>query len=332
MQRAPERRTALVRIGAAVGSAAIVVLSTNTHAQRPTGTLRIGFLAPVPNAEREAAFREELARLGRVEGRDIVIDYRTADGRFDRLPALAADLARADVSVIVAVVTQAAVAAKNATSTIPIVIVAVGDPVEAKLVASLARPGGNVTGNSSLTADVLGKQLELLREVLPRVSRVAALWNPTNTVFQTLQLKEAKAAAAKLGIALAVVEARQPEALQGAFKTIAEGRPDAVMVLGDPIFTPHAAQIGRLALERRLPAVTGSFSAPGILMTYGASFEALYQRAAVYVDRILKGARPADLPIERPTRFELIVNAGTAKALGIALPPALVARADRVIQ
>jgi putative tryptophan/tyrosine transport system substrate-binding protein len=324
-----ERRRALALLA---GTAAFVVLSTNSAAQRSEKIVRIGFLSPVPHAEREAAFRQELGKLGLVEGRNFVIEYRSADGRFERLPELAADLVRVKVDIIVAVVTQAAVAAKSATATIPIVMVAVADPVDAKLVASLARPGGNVTGNSSATADLLGKQLELLREVLPGVSRVAALWNPTNEVFQTLQLKEAKAAAAKLGIALQVVEVRRPEALEGAFQTMG-ARPEALLVMGDPMFTAHAGSIARLALERRLPSVSGvgTLSEAGLLLTYGTNFEELHRRAAVYVDRILKGAKPSDLPVERPTRFELIVNARTAKALGITIPPALAARADRVV-
>lgn len=305
-----------------------IVAPMPAGAQTPTKTVRIGFLAPITHAEREAAFRQELSRLGYVEGRNLTIEHRTADGHFDRLPALASELVRLNVDVIVAVVTQAALAAKGATSTIPIVMVAVGDPVDAKLVASLARPGGNVTGTSSITADLLGKQLELLREMLPRVSRVAALWNPTNTVFQTLQLKEAKAAAAKLRIELPVVEAKAPEELDGAFRTIAALRPDALLVMGDPMFTTQAEWIARLALERRLPTASGFFSDAGILLSYGPDFTDLHRRAAVYVDRILKGARPADLPVERPTRFELVIDAKTAKALGIAIPPALAARAE----
>lgn len=324
-----ERRRALALLA---GTAASVALSTNSAAQRPERIARIGFLAPVAHAEREAAFRQEMARLGYVEGRNLVIEYRTADGRFERLSELAADLVRTKPDVIVAVVTQATVAAKGATSTIPIVMVAVGDPVDAKLVASLARPGGNVTGNSSATADLLGKQLELLREVLPGVSRVAALWNPTNTVFQTLQLREAKAAAAKLGITLQVVEVRRPEALEGAFQTMASARAEALLVMGDPMFTAQAGRIARFALERRLPTASGFYSDAGILLTYGSNFEELYRRAAVYVDRILKGAKPADLPVERPTRFELVVNVRTAKALGVTIPAALIARADRVVQ
>ncbi len=278
-------------------------------------------------------FRDALSKLGYVEGRNLTIEYRSADGNFERLPGLAAELVRLKVDVIVAVVTQAALAAKAATSTIPIVFVAVADPVGSALVTSLARPGGNVTGNSIAAIDVVGKQLELLRELLPGVPRVAALWNPTNTVFAGQQLKEAKAAAARLGIELQIVEADKPEALENAFQKIAAARHGAVLVLGDPLFGAHADRIARLALERRLPTVgnLGATAEAGIVIAYGANFEEMYRRAAVYVDRILKGAKPADLPVERPTRFELIVNARTAKALGITIPPALAARADRVV-
>ena len=312
---------------------AFVALSTAADAQAPAKAVRIGFLAPVSHTEREAVFRDALSKLGYVEGRNLTIEYRSADGNFERLPGLAAELARLKVDVIVAVVTQAALAAKAATSTIPIVFVAVADPVGSALVTSLARPGGNVTGNSIAAVDVVGKQLELLRELLPGVSRVAALWNPTNTVFAGQQLKEAKAAAARLGIELQIVEADKPEALENAFQKIAASRHGAVLVLGDPMFGAHADRIARLALERRLPTVgnLGASAEAGIVIAYGANFEEMYRRAAVYVDRVLKGAKPADLPVERPTRFELIVNARTAKALGITIPPALATRADRVV-
>lgn len=310
----------------------IVTLPHAACAQPPGKVVRIGYLAPIAHAEREAAFREALSKLGYVEGRNLKIEYRSGDGNFERLPGLAAELVRLNVDVIVAVVTQATLAAKGATSTIPIVMVAVGDPVSAGLVASLARPGSNVTGNSGSTVDVVGKQLELLREVLPRVSRVAVLWNPTNPVFQALQLKEAKAAAARLRIELQLVEAKRPDALESAFQTIAAARPDAVLVMGDPMFTTRAEQIAHLALARRLPTVSGFYADDGILIAYGSNFEELHRRAAVYVDRILKGAKPADLPVERPTRFELVINVKTAKALGITIPPALASRADRLIQ
>ena len=326
------RRNALGALASvAIG---IVAPPPAADAQTLAKVVRLGYLTPTARPELEAAFREELSRLGYVEGRSLVIEYRNANGRFERLPELAAALVRLDVDVIVAVVTQAAVAAKAATTTIPIVMVAVGDPVGAGLVASLARPGGNITGNSGANVDVVGKQLELLREVLPGASRVAALWNPTNAVFGTQQLNEARPAAARLNIELQAVEAARPEALAGAFDTIAKARPDALLVTGDPMFGTQAERIARLALERRLPTVGGfaNYTDAGALLSYGASFDESYRRAAVYVDRIVRGAKPADLPVERPTRFELVVNVRTAKALGITIPPALASRADRLVQ
>jgi putative ABC transport system substrate-binding protein len=331
LRRATRALRALVRL-AVVGVAALC--ASPAFAQAAPGTARIGMLTPTTNAAREDVFRRELARLGHVEGRNLVIEYRTANGDFDRLPALAAELARANVDVIVAIVTQASVAAKAATTTIPIVIVGVGDPVGAGLVTSLARPGGNVTGNSGAAVEVVGKQLELFRELIPNVSRVTALHNPSNRVFQAQQLEQAKRAARGLGIELAVVEASRPEALEAAFRALDAARPDGLLILADPMFGLHADRIARLALARRLPTVSGfeTYADAGVLVAYGANFDEFYRRGAVYVDRILRGAKPADLPVERPNRFELIVNLRSAKALGITLPAALIARADRVVQ
>ncbi|HVE50277.1 MAG TPA: ABC transporter substrate-binding protein, partial [Casimicrobiaceae bacterium] len=313
---------------------ALLVVVTLAEAQAPPRLARIGFLTPAANAQRESVFRDELAKLGWVEGRNLSIDYRNADGQFDRLPALAQELVKLNPDLIVTVVTQASVAAKAATTTIPIVIVGVGDPVGAGIVASFARPGGNITGNSGAAVEIVGKQLELLREVKPSLARVVALWNPTNRVFQQQQLDEANAAATRMRVKLDLVEATRPDALDAAFAEIAKVKPDALIILADPMFGQHAQRIAQLAVAHRLPSVSGfeAYTEAGILIAYGTSFDDYYQRAARYVDRILKGAKPADLPIERPTRFELMVNQKTAKALGIVLPPALVARADRVIQ
>ena len=293
------RRNVLAALASVL--AGVVTLPHAARAQPPGKLVRIGYLAPIAHPEREAVFREALSKLGYVEGRNLTIEYRSADGNFQRLPRLAAELARLDVDVIVAVVTQAALAAKGATSTIPIVFIAVADPVGSALVTSLARPGANVTGNSVAAVDVVGKQLELLRELLPGVPRVAALWNPTNTVFAAQQLKEAKAAAARLGIELQVVEVERADALENAFQKIVGTRTGAVLVLGDPMFGTQAERIARLALDRRLPTVgnLGGTADAGIVIAYGASFEEMHRGAAVYVDRILKGAKPADLPIER---------------------------------
>jgi putative tryptophan/tyrosine transport system substrate-binding protein len=313
---------------------AVALCASPVSGQGAPGTARIGMLTPTTNAAREDVFRRELARLGHVEGRNLVIEYRTANGDFDRLPALANELVRANVDLIVAVVTQAGVAAKSATKTIPIVIVGVGDPVGAGLVASFARPGGNVTGNSGAAVEVVGKQLELFREFMPNISRVTALHNPSNRVFQAQQLEQTKRAARGLGIELAVVEASRPDALDAAFRAVESSRAEGLLILADPMFGLHADRIARLALARRLPTVSGfeTYADAGVLVAYGANFDEFYRRGAVYVDRILRGAKPADLPVERPNRFELVVNLRSAKALGITLPAALVARADRVVQ
>jgi putative ABC transport system substrate-binding protein len=298
--------------------------------QRATTAARVGYLTPSAQPGRDDAFRQEMHRLGYA---DLVLEYRSADGRFDRLPALAAELVRLKVDVIVAVVTQAAVAAKQATDTIPIVMVAVSDPVAAGLVASLGRPGRNVTGTSGQAAHVAAKQVELLHELLPRAARIAALWNPANPVFQKDQLRQVTTAAAKLKLQLTQVEARTPAEIDAAFGTIAEQRPHGLILLADPVFGTHIARIADHALKLRLPAVSGGsdYADAGILMTYGPSYAAMHRRAATYVDRILKGAAPSDLPIEQPTTFELAVNRRSARALGMTLPPALLVRADRLI-
>ncbi len=324
-------RRLLLVVALALGVAAGPLLS---DAQRPGKIPRIGYLTPNSQPAREEQFRGALRELGYAEGRSLAIEYRSAEGRFERLPALAAELVALEVDVIVAVVTQAALAAQAATRTIPIVMVGVADPIGTGLVASLARPGGNVTGTSAVAADVVGKQLELLGQVLPRVSRIAALWNPTNLTFGQRQLAEAKAAATKLRMQLQVVEARSPADLERAFTVIAKPRPDALIVLADPLFHPHIARIAGLALSHHLPAVSGAreYAESGVLVTYGPTYPEAYRGAATYVDRILKGARPAELPVEQTTKFELVVNARTARTLGVAIPPSVVARADHVIQ
>jgi putative ABC transport system substrate-binding protein len=302
-------------------------------AQSQARSVKVGFLAPIPQPTREAIFRAELASHGFVEGRNLVIEYRQAGGDFARLPALAAELVEARVDVLVSVVTQSSVAAKAATRTTPIVMVAVGDPVGAGLVQSLARPGGNITGTTGAAVEVTGKQLELLREIRPGLRRVAVLWNPANDVFQRQLAVEAQAAAKRLRLEVSMVEAASPDAFDAAFAAIVGERAEAILVLGDPMFAQHARRIADRAIASRLPTVSGfeNLAEAGILLTYGASFEAMYRRSALYVARILQGATPATLPIERPTRFDLVVNAATARALGLALPATLIGRADRVI-
>jgi putative tryptophan/tyrosine transport system substrate-binding protein len=303
-------------------------------AQTPARPHRVGFLTASAQAIREDAFRQEMRRLGYTEGRNLTIEYRTADGQFDRLPTLAAELVGLKVDVIASVVTQASLAAKKATSTIPIVMIGVGDPVGSGLVTSFGRPGGNVTGTSTAAAGVVGKQLELLRELRPKASRMGVLWNPANTVYQRQALAEVRAAASKLKIGLQIAEARSPDAFDRAFATIAGQHVDALLVVGDPVFAAHVSQLAELAVKHRLPTLSGprEYAEQGLLMTYGPSFVEAHRLAAVYVDRILKGARPADLPVEQVGRFELILNARTARALGISLPQSLAARADDIVQ
>jgi putative ABC transport system substrate-binding protein len=294
---------------------------------------RIGYLTPGTIANEEA-FWTELRRLGYAEGKNIAVEYRSAHGDFAKLPDLAGELVRLKVDIIVAVVTQASLASKHATATIPIVMVAVSDPVASGLVSNLARPGGNITGTSGVGADVVAKQLELVRTLLPGATRVTALWNPGNRTLQQQLLNEAKATAPKLRLQLQLVEARTPEDLDHAFVAISKDRPDAVLVVADPMFGANAKRIADLALKHRLPAVSmlRAYAEAGAVATYGQSFADSYRRAATYVDKILKGAKPGDLPVERPTKIELVINLKTAKALGITVPPSLLLRADEVIQ
>jgi putative ABC transport system substrate-binding protein len=279
-------------------------------------------------------FRQGLRELGYVEGRNILIEYRWADGRFDRLPALAADLARLAVNIIVASNTPAALAARNATGTIPIILVTSGDPVGSGLVASLARPGGNVTGLSLFsTLAMSGKQLELLKEAFPTVSHVAVLANPANPPTAGL-LTETELAARPLGLRLRVVQVREPQEFDGAFVMMKNERVPALLVIADPLVNDHRGRIVAFVAANRLPAIYPyrTFVDAGGLMSYGVDLSDLNRRAATYVDRILKGAKPAELPIEQPTKFELVVNLKTAKALGLTIPPSLLLRADHVIQ
>jgi putative ABC transport system substrate-binding protein len=279
-------------------------------------------------------FRQGLRERGYVDGQNIAIDYRWAQGRFERLPALAAELAGLKPTVIVAFVTQSSVAARKATSTIPIVMVAVADPIGAGLVPSLARPGGNVTGNSSVSVEVTGKSLELLKEVAPERRRVAILWNPANAVFQNQMVKEAEAASRRLGLQVQIIAARDASEIDKAFQLMTRERAEALAVLSDPTFIAARTQIVALAVKGRLPSVSGNrqYADTGGLMSYGPNFYELYRGAADYVDKILKGAKPGDLPIEQPTKFELIINLRTAKALGLTIPPSLLQRADQVIE
>ena len=308
------------------------------RAQQAARIPRIGYLSPGSASggfqSRDEAFRQALRDLGYVESSTIAIQYRFAEGRFDRLPELAAELVRLNVDVIVAVVTQASLAAKDATNSIPIVMVAVSDPVSSGLVASLRHPGANVTGTSGMTGEVVGKSLELLREAAPGISRVAVLWNPDNTVFQTQLLRGAQAAAAVLGVQLKTFGMQGPDELDLAFSAITAERADALLVLADPGLALHQQRIVAFAERSRLPAMYGikEFAASGGLMTYAANMMDQFRRAASYVDKILKGAKAADLPVEQPTKFELVINLKTARALGLHVPTTLLGRADEVIE
>ena len=307
-------------------------------AQPPEKVPRVGYLHPSSASDparqrRFEAFRKGLRELGYVEGQNIAIESRWAEDKYDRLPALAADLVRVKVDVIVGVGEQAIRAAQQATRTIPIVIAAVTDPVATGLVASLARPGGNITGLSMMGPELVGKQLELLKEVVPKISRVALLWNPSNPAGAP-QLREAEVAARALRVRLQRLEARGSQEIDGAFAAMAKERAGALMVLVDAILVGQRTQIAELAARRRLPAVYGmrEHAEAGGLMVYGANPLDLERRAATYVDKILKGRKPADLPVEQPTRFELVINMKTAKALRLTIPQTVLIRADHLIE
>jgi putative ABC transport system substrate-binding protein len=304
-------------------------------AQSSSRTFRIGFLSSGRAAGSPVeAFRQGLRELGWVEGQNIVIDYRITEGKVDRLADLAADLVRLGVAVIAAGPTPPVVAARKATGTIPIVMLGAAEPVELGLIDSLARPGGNVTGVSwSVDLEIIGKGLELLRETLPKLRLAAVLWNPANPA-QTLAVEHVKAAARSLSIQLQLLEARGPDQLGGAFTTMATRRVDAVVVVADSLFVSQRAQLADLEAKHRLPSMHSlrvNVEAGG-LMSYGPDIDAIWRRAAFFVDRILKGAKPSDLPVEQPTKFELVINLKAAKALGLTIPPAVLARADEVIQ
>lgn len=279
-------------------------------------------------------FLQGLRDLGWVEGQNIVIEWRFAGGRAERLPGLAAELVQLRVDLIVVPSTPTALAAKNATRTIPLVTVGGGDPVGLGLVASLARPGGNITGLTIvLGPEIAGKQLELLKETVPKVSRIAVLWNP-GTPGTTLSVRQAEIAARALGVELQLLEARRLSDFDDAFAAMSAKRAGALLVLGDVMFVTHRRRLADLATKSRLPAMYAlrEFVDDGGLMSYGPVVSDNFRRAATYVDKILKGAKPADLPVEQPTKFELVINLKTAKQIGLTIPPNVLARADRVIK
>ena len=324
-----DRRTFIT--GVALG----IVTAPRSAAQQIGKVPRIGWLGG-PTRESAEPFVQEFQRglkaLGWVEGQNIVIEWRFAGGQAERLPSLAAELVRLGVDLIVVPSTPTALAAKNATNKIPLVTVGGGDPVGLGLVASLARPGGNITGSTSTVGpEIAGKQLKLLKEIAPKASRMAVLWNPS-TQGTALTVRETKIAAQ--GLELQLLEARSVDDFDRAFAAMTTKRASALLVLGDVLFLTHRTRLAELAARSRLPAmyVQREYVEAGGLMSYGPILSELFRRAATYVDKILKGAKPADLPVERPTKFELVINRKAAIALGLTIPQPLLLRADEVIQ
>jgi putative tryptophan/tyrosine transport system substrate-binding protein len=318
-------------------TAFLLFIPHRAAAQPPVKIPKIGVLRPGSPALKTAAeplqsFRQGLRDLGYIEGQNISFEYRWARDKYERLPDLAAELTRLKVDVIFTA-SIATDAARDATKTIPIVFVNVGDPVANGLVGSLARPGGNITGITNISPDLSGKQLELLKESFPAMSRIAVLWNPTNA-GAALQLKETESAALLMKLQLQLHEAQQPKDLDSAFSAISGQHPNALLVLADPMLFQHGSQIANLAARRRLPTICwqSSFVVAGGLMSYGTSSGEMNRRAAVYVAKILKGSKPAELPVEQPTKFELTINIKTAKQIGLIIPPNVLARADRVVR
>jgi putative tryptophan/tyrosine transport system substrate-binding protein len=313
-----------------------VFLPAGSSAQHAEKIPRIGYLgsvSPAANAARIEAFRQGLRELGYVEAKNIFIEYRSAEGQLDRLPGLAAELVRLKVDIIVTGGPPASRAVKEATSAIPVVMGFDTDPVGNGFVNSLARPGGNITGLSTLSPEISGKQLELLREIVPGLSRVAVFGHSKEPANPQL-LREAERAAGAFRIKLQYVDIPTPQDIEGAFRTANKARAEAVLFLGAFLFNPYRAQIAHLAVGNRLPAIYNAVEwvEAGGLMSYGTSFPDLFRRAATYVDKILKGAKPAELPVEQPKKFELVINLKTAKQIGLTIPPNVLARADRVIR
>jgi putative tryptophan/tyrosine transport system substrate-binding protein len=317
-------------------SAMLVALSCAAYAQPVTKVPRIGRLGASSfsaDSARIESFRQGLRDLGYVEGKNIVIEYRYAEGKLDRLPVLMAELVRLNVDVIVSGGATTTRLAREATATIPIVMSQDPDPVGSGFVASLARPGGNITGLSSLTADLSGKRLELLKEILPKFSRVAVFETSTNT-GNAQQLRETELAAGELGIKLQHLDILGPKDIATAFRAASKGRADAVLVLRGPVLASHRTQVIELAVKSRLPATypQSDYVEDGGLMSYGVSIADLERRVATYVDKILKGTKPANLPVEQPKKFEFLINLKAAKQIGLTIPPNVLARADRVIK
>jgi len=307
-----------------------------TEAQQRAHLPRVGYLGTSSASlepELVKAFREGLRDLGYVEGQNILIEYRWAEGNYQRFPDLVADLVNLKVDLILTAGTPGALAAKRATQTIPIVMAVTGDAVGTGLVSSLARPGGNLTGLTTMVPDLEGKRLEILREVVPKLTTLVVLLNTANPLT-AIQWEQTKISAKTLGIQLQPVELRRPEEFNDAFAKVARQRPDGITMVADRFLLAHRMQIVDFVAKTRLPAIYPyrDFVVAGGLMSYSPSYEDLFRRSATYVDKILKGAKPSDLPIEQPTKFELLVNMKTAKTLGVPIPPSLLLRADHVVE
>jgi ABC-type uncharacterized transport system substrate-binding protein len=324
-----KRREFITLLGGAVAACPLAA-----RAQQSGRAYRIGWLqpAPIPDAWSKA-FKQGLQEFNYVEGKNLIIEYRWGDGNFNRLPEMALELVQLGVDVLVSGNTAALLALQKATRTIPIVTLGSGDPLAMGLAASLARPGGNITGLSLMTPQASGKRLELLREVVPNLARIMALSNPENAL-DVLELQETQAAAQTFGLKLDSVDMRQPDELDRVLSVIVGTRPDALVLMTDSMILGQRTQIATFALTHRLPSISAlrEFTDVGGLMSYGASFPDLYRRAAGYIKRILEGAKPAELPIEQPTKFELVINLKTAKALGLTIPLIMQMTADEAIE
>jgi putative ABC transport system substrate-binding protein len=315
------------------GSLGLLAAPRVAEAQQAGRVYRIGVLA-IADSPGWEGFRQALRQLGYVEGSNTAIEWRWAEGRFERFPGFAAELVSLKVDLIVASTYPGTLAAKNATPTIPIIMVVVADPVGIGLVASMARPGGNITGSALLPGvEIVGKYLELLKEAVPNLSRVAILSNPANPMH-ALRLKAAEVAGRSLRVQLQILTAQGPEGFHSAFAAMTSARAGALYVVGDPMFHQHRARLAELAARSRLPAVyeLKEFAEAGGLMAYSPHLLDLYRSAATYADKIFKGAQPGDLPIEQPTKFALRINLKAARALGLTIPPSLLARADEIIR
>ncbi len=328
------RRAFVSSLAALAASLAMVFGPQSVDAQPPASPWRIGVLLTSSTEDKDVqAFRQGLLDAGYIEGRDVVIEWRSANGDYARIPELAADLVKRKVDAIVVETTLATMVLKRATSTIPIVMAAVADPVGSGLVTSLAHPGGNVTGLSLMAAEISAKRLQLLKEAIPRLTRVAVLWNPA-TPWHPKAIANLKAAAPALSLKLSFVGVRTPDEFSAAFSEISRTHAQGLYVMDDGIFSAHRTTLLNLASKARLPTSCADrlFVDEGGLMSYAPNFGDMFRRSAGYVVKILKGAKPGDLPVEQPTRFELVINMKTAKALGLAIPQSILLRADEIIR